>query len=141
MAEKSGFSAAERAAMKERAAELKTTKKRGAKADLEPEVLAKIAEMPEADRVLAQRVHELVREVAPDLTPRLWYGMPAYAKDGKVLCFFQGAAKFEERYCTLGFSGQANLDKAGMWPTAYALIEMTEAVEKQIRTLLKRAIR
>ncbi|MFF8280411.1 iron chaperone [Streptomyces lateritius] len=137
-----GFTDDERDAMKERAKELKASTRRSPrapKADTESEVLAKIAEMPEPDRVLAERVHALVKTAAPDLTPKLWYGMPAYAKNGKVLCFFQSAQKFKSRYATLGFSDPANLDEGTMWPTAYALTDLTPADESLITTLLKRA--
>lgn len=132
-----GFSAEERAAMKERAAELKAAanKEDGAKA-----VLAKIAEMGDADRALAERVHAIVTATAPDLVPRTWYGMPAYAKDGDVLCFFQSAGKFKSRYATLGFSDQARLDDGAMWPTYYALARITPAEEKTIAALVKRAV-
>jgi len=130
-----GFSAEERAAMRERARELKA-----GKADGESEVLAKIAEMPEADRTIAERVHAIVKATAPALTPRTWYGMPAYAKDGKVVCFFQGAQKFKTRYATLGFSDQANLDEGDLWPVAYALKGLTAAEEARIGELVKRAV-
>ncbi|GEL45749.1 hypothetical protein CHO01_08650 [Cellulomonas hominis] len=132
------FTAEERAAMKERAREVRSQRK-NAKADPEPEVLAKIAELPEADRLLAERVHALVREAAPHLVPRLWYGMPAYARDGKLVVFFQAAAKFKARYATLGFDQGAALDDGAMWPTAYALTELTPEVEDRIRTLVARA--
>jgi uncharacterized protein YdhG (YjbR/CyaY superfamily) len=138
-----GFTDEERDAMKERAKELKASARRGpraAKADGESEVLAKIAEMPEADRVLAERIHAIVKAEAPALSPKLWYGMPAYAKDGKVVCFFQSAHKFKSRYATLGFSDQANLDEGTMWPTAYALTELTAAVEERIGALLRKAV-
>ena len=131
-----GFTADERAAMRERAKELKA-----GKGDGESDVLAKIAEMPKADRVRAERLHAIVKAAAPDLTPRTWYGMPAYAKDGKVVCFFQSAQKFKSRYATLGFSDRANLDKGVMWPTAYALKELTAAEEKKIAALVKSAVR
>ncbi|MEU0402774.1 DUF1801 domain-containing protein [Streptomyces sp. NPDC006197] len=137
-----GFTEDERDAMKERAKELKASTRRGsrgAKADTEPEVLAKIAEMEEADRVLAERVHALVKENAPGLTAKLWYGMPAYARDGKVVCFFQSAQKFKSRYATLGFSDQAALDEDTLWPTAYALTAMTPATEKRVAALLAQA--
>jgi uncharacterized protein YdhG (YjbR/CyaY superfamily) len=129
------FTAEERAAMKERARELK-----GGGGDGEDEVLAKIAEMPKADRELAEKVHALIRDTAPDLTPRTWYGMPAYAKDGKVLCHFQSARKFKTRYATLGFSDKANLDAGDMWPTVFALKALTPAEEKKIRALVKKAV-
>jgi uncharacterized protein YdhG (YjbR/CyaY superfamily) len=131
-----GFTAEERAAMRERARELK----RSGKADGESEVLAKIAEMPEADRVKAERLHAIVKATAPELSPKTWYGMPAYAKDGKVVCFFQSAAKFKTRYSTLGFSDQANLDDGNMFPTSFALKELTAAEEKRIAALVKKAI-
>ncbi|MBT2408289.1 MULTISPECIES: iron chaperone [unclassified Streptomyces] len=138
-----GFTDEERAAMKERAKELKASARRGpraAKADGESEVLAKIAEMPEADRALAERIHAIVKAGAPALAPKLWYGMPAYAKDGKVVCFFQSAQKFKSRYATLGFSDQAHLDEGAMWPTSYALTELTAADEERIGALIKRAV-
>ena len=135
-AESEGFTAEERAAMKERAREL-----RGGKGDGENDVLAKIAEMPEADRALAERIHALVKASAPALAPRTWYGMPAYAnKDGKVVCFFQSAAKFTSRYATLGFSDRANLDDGAMWPTSFALKELTAATEARIGELVQRAV-
>ncbi|MFE7328957.1 iron chaperone [Streptomyces sp. NPDC057565] len=137
-----GFTDEERGAMKERAKELRTAARRSpraAKADAESEVLAKIAEMPEADRVLAERLHDIVKAGAPDLSPRLWYGMPAYAKNGKVVCFFQSAQKFKTRYATLGFSDQAALDEGTMWPTTYALTELTAADEARIGELIKKA--
>jgi uncharacterized protein YdhG (YjbR/CyaY superfamily) len=138
-----GFTAEERAAMRERAQELKVAGRRGAraaKADGESDVLAKIAEMPQADRAMAERIHALVKASAPALSPRTWYGMPAYAKDGKVVCFFQSAHKFKSRYATLGFSDSANLDKGGMWPTSFALKELTAAEEAKIGALVKRAV-
>jgi uncharacterized protein YdhG (YjbR/CyaY superfamily) len=137
-----GFSAAERAAMQERARELKTAARRGSrasKADVEAEVLARLDAMPEADRRIGRRLHEIVRENAPELVPRLWYGMPAYARDDKVVCFFQGAQKFSTRYCTIGFSDQANLDDGQLWPTAFAVKELTAPVEKQLAALVKQA--
>ena len=134
-----GFTNEERAAMKERAQELKAASRRGGKADGESDVLAKIAEMPKSDRVIAERLHALIKASAPALSPRTWYGMPAYAKDGKVVCFFQGGHKFKTRYATLGFSDKANLDKGAMWPTAFALKELTAAEEAKIRTLVKKA--
>ena len=123
--------------MRERAKELKAA---ASKEDAENDVLAKIAEMPKADRVIAQRLHAIVKDNAPDLAPRTWYGMPAYAKDGKVLCFFQSAAKFKSRYSTFGFSDRANLDKDAMWPTSFALKELTAAEEKKIKALVKKAV-
>jgi uncharacterized protein YdhG (YjbR/CyaY superfamily) len=130
-----GFTDDERAAMRERAQELK----RGA-ADGESDVLAKIAEMPEPDRTMAERIHALVKTAAPNLTARTWYGMPAYAKDGQVVCFFQSAQKFKARYATLGFSDKANLDDGRMWPTAFALKELTPAEETKIAALIKKAV-
>ena len=137
-----GFTAEERAAMKERAKELKAAARRprGKKADEEGALLAKIAEMPESDRVMAERIHAVVKENAPDLTPKLWYGMPAYAKDGKVLCFFQSAEKFGARYATFGFNDVAKLDDGAMWPTAFALTELTADGEARIGELVKRAV-
>lgn len=136
-----GFTAEERAAMKERAKEVRAAKRGSAKADVDPdaEVLAKIAEMVGPDRAIAEKVHAVVRAAAPDLTPRLWYGMPAYASAGKVVCFFQPAAKFKARYATLGFNDPAQLDDGDMWPTAYAVTELTPAVEKQITALVQKA--
>src|ERR687884_206665 len=130
-----GFTAEERAAMKERARELKA-----GKADGESAVLAKIAEMPEPDRAKGERLHAIVKASAPALSPRTWYGMPAYAKDGKVVCFFQSAQKFNTRYATFGFSDKANLDEGDMWPTAFALKKLTAADEARIGTLVKRAV-
>jgi uncharacterized protein YdhG (YjbR/CyaY superfamily) len=135
-----GFTDEERGAMKERAKELKSGTRRGAKADTESEVLAKIAELPKADRVIAERLHTVIKANAPVLTPKLWYGMPAYARDGKVVCFFQSAEKFKARYATLGFSDQANLDEGNMWPTSFALKKLTTADEARIRELVKRAV-
>ncbi len=137
-----GFSAEERAAMKERAQELKAKSRRGtsSKKDGEGDVLAKIAEMPESDRQMALRLHEIVKASAPALSSRTWYGMPAYALDGKVVCFFQGAAKFKARYATLGFNDTANLDEGDMWPTSFALKELTPSVEDEIATLVKKAV-
>jgi uncharacterized protein YdhG (YjbR/CyaY superfamily) len=132
-----GFTAEERAAMKERAKELKAG---AGKADGERDVLAKIAEMPKADRVMAERLHALIKSSAPALTPRTWYGMPAYAKDGKVVCFFQSAEKFKSRYATFGFSDNANLDEGTMWPTSFALKKLTAAEEAKIRALVKKAV-
>ena len=135
------FSDEERAAMKERVREQKAETSRGAnRADEEKAVLAKIAEMPEPDRAMAKRVHEIVKASAPELSPKLWYGMPGYAKDGKVLCFFQNAGKFKARYATLGFNDDAKLDEGAMWPTAYALMKLTAADEKRISALVKKAV-
>lgn len=140
-AEAEGFTDAERAAMKERAQELRTAARRGSrKADDEAAVLAKIAEMPEADRSMAERIHAIVKENAPSLAPKLWYGMPAYAKDGKVVCFFQAAQKFNTRYATLGFNDSANLDEGTMWPTAFALTKVTDDDAKRIGELVRRAV-
>jgi uncharacterized protein YdhG (YjbR/CyaY superfamily) len=133
----------ERAAMKERARELKAAARRGRradKADGESEVLAKIAEMPESDRAMAERFHAVVRASAPALSPKLWYGMPAYAKDGKVVCFFQAADKFKARYATFGFNDDANLDEGHMWPTSWALTALTTADEARIAALVKKAV-
>lgn len=143
--EYNGFTAEERAAMKEHAQEQKqAAARRGSRAEKEAaaerDVLAKIAEMPEADRVLAERIHAIVKTAAPDLTPKLWYGMPAYARDGKVICHFQSAQKFKSRYATLGFSDQAALDDGAMWPAAYALKELTAADEQRISALVKKAV-
>lgn len=137
-----GFTAEERAAMKERAKELKA-EARGKKqrADGERDLLEKIAEMPEADRVIAERIHEIVKANAPSLLPKTWYGMPAYAnEDGKVVCFFQAAAKFNARYATFGFNDTANLDDGAMWPTAFALKELTAAEEATIAALVRKAV-
>ena len=133
----SGFTAEEKAAMKERAAELK--KEREGKAG-EADLLAAVAKMPQADRVMAERIHAIVKQTAPDLTARTWYGMPAWAKDGKVVCFFQDAAKFKARYATLGFQDGAALDDGSMWPTSFALTELTKADEKRIAALVKKAV-
>ena len=138
-----GFTDEERAAMKERAQELKAEARRGAKkdkADGESDVLAKIAEMPEPDRAMAERLHAIIKASAPALSPRTWYGMPAYAKDGKVVCFFQSAQKFKTRYATFGFSDKANLDEGAMWPIAFALKELTAAEEARIAALVKKAV-
>jgi uncharacterized protein YdhG (YjbR/CyaY superfamily) len=132
------FTPEERAAMRERARELKAAK---GKADGEKDVLEKIAEMPKSDRVMAKKLHAIVKANAPDLVPRTWYGMPAYSKDGNVLCFFQSAAKFKSRYATFGFNDAANLDKGTMWPTSFALKELTLADEKKIAALVKKAVR
>lgn len=141
-ADDTSFTAEEKAAMKERAKELKTAARRkasGAKVDPLDDLLAKIAEMPEPDRALATRVHDIVTENAPRLTPKTWYGMPGWALDGKVVIFFQGAAKFKTRYSTLGFNDTAQLDDGAMWPTAYALADLTPAVEAAIAALAARA--
>ena len=138
-----GFTDEERAAMKERARELKAATRRGpraGKADGERDVLAKIAEMAEPDRAMAERLHALVKASAPALSPRTWYGMPAYTMDGKVVCFFQSAQKFKTRYATFGFSETANLDDGAMWPTAFALKELTAAEEARIGALVKKAV-
>ncbi|WP_456846266.1 iron chaperone [Cellulomonas sp. P5_C6] len=132
-----GFSAAERAAIKDRAKEVRAT---GKKTDGLNDLLAKVAEMEDADRAVAERLHALVTDVAPDLEPKTWYGMPAYAKDGKVLLFFKPAAKFKNRYSTLGFSDVAALDDGPMWPAEFALARLTPAAEKQITALVTRAI-
>ena len=131
-----GFTDEERAAMKERVRELKAA----GKTDGESDVLARIAKMPEPDRGLARRIHEIVKANAPGLSARTWYGMPAYARDGKVVCFFQDAEKFKARYATLGFSDQANLDEGAMWPASFALKELTPAAEAQIVALVKKAV-
>jgi len=133
----SGFTAEERAAMKERAQELKAEAR---KADGESALLAKVAEMPEPDRAMAKRLHSIVKASAPDLSPKTWYGMPAYAKDGKVLCYFQSAEKFNSRYATFGFSDEANLDGGAMWPTSFALKDLTAAEEAKISALVKKAV-
>jgi uncharacterized protein YdhG (YjbR/CyaY superfamily) len=130
-----GFTAEERAAMKERVRELKADK-----ADGESAVLAKIAEMPEPDRSMGKRLHAIIKASAPSLWPRTWYGMPAYARDGKVVCFFQSAQKFKSRYATFGFSDEANLDEGAMWPTSFALKELNSAAEARIAALLKKAV-
>jgi uncharacterized protein YdhG (YjbR/CyaY superfamily) len=131
-----GFTDEERGAMKERARELKAA----GEADGESIVLAKLAEMPEADRVLGERLHAIIKASAPALSPRTWYGMPAYAKDGKVVCFFTPASKFKERYATFGFNATANLDEGNMWPTSFALTELTAAEEARIAALVKKAV-
>jgi uncharacterized protein YdhG (YjbR/CyaY superfamily) len=136
------FTDEERAAMSERAQEVKAAARRSpraGKADGESDVLAKIAAMPEADRAMAERLHALIKASAPALSPRTWYGMPAYAKDGKVVCFFQSAQKFKTRYATFGFSDKANLDEGTMWPTSFALKRLTAAEEKKIGALVKKA--
>ena len=138
-----GFTDEERAAMKERTQELKAEARRGPRtgqADGEGDVLAKIAEMPEPDRAMAMRLHAIIKISAPGLSSKTWYGMPAYAKDGKVVCFFQSAQKFKSRYATFGFSDEANLDEGAMWPTSFALKELTAAEEARIGALVKRAV-
>jgi uncharacterized protein YdhG (YjbR/CyaY superfamily) len=136
-----GFTDQERAAMKERARELKAEARANkSKADGERDVLAKIAEMPEPDRAMAERVHAIVKASAPALSPRTWYGMPAYAKDGKIVCFFQSADKFKARYATFGFNDTANLDDGAMWPTSFALKAMTAKEEAKIGALVKKAV-
>ena len=138
-----GFTAEERGAMKDRVQEMKVAARRGPRADeadAESAVLEKIAEMPKTDRAMAERLHAVIKASAPALSPRLWYGMPAYAKDGKVVCFFQSAQKFKTRYATFGFSDEANLDEGSMWPNAYALTEVTPAVEARIGALVKKAV-
>jgi uncharacterized protein YdhG (YjbR/CyaY superfamily) len=140
---KKGFTDEERAAMKERAEELKAEARRGpraGKAGGESDVLAKIAEMPEPDRAMAERLHTIVKASAPALSPKTWYGMPAYAIDGKVVCYFQSADKFKSRYATFGFSDKANLDEGAMWPTSFALKELTAAEEARIGELVKKAV-
>ncbi len=136
-----GFTDEERAAMRERAKELKAEARANKnKAEGESDVLAKIAAMPEPERAMAQRLHEIITTSAPALSPKTWYGMPAYAKDGKIVCFFQSAQKFNTRYATFGFNDTANLDDGAMWPTSFALKELTEAVEAQIAALVKKAV-
>ena len=148
MAEKNAskrFTDDERAAVRERAQEVRSAARRGSratKADGESDVLAKIAEMPDHDRAIAERLHAIVKDAAPSLSPRTWYGMPAYAgEDGKVVCFFQSGHKFRTRYATLGFSDKAHLDEGAMWPNAYALNELTDAEEARISALVKKAVR
>ena len=138
-----GFTDEERAAMKERVQELKAEARRGPrakKADAESDVLAKIAEMPKPDRAMAERLHAIIKASAPALSPKTWYGMPAYAKDGNVVCFFQSAHKFKARYATFGFSDKANLDEGTVWPVAFALKELTAADEARIGALVKKAV-
>ena len=138
-----GFTDEERVAMKERIQEMKAAARRGPradKADGESAVLAKVAEMPEPDRAMGKRLHAIIKASAPALSPRLWYGMPAYAKDGKVVCFFQSAQKFDTRYATFGFSDAANLDEGALWPVAFALKELTAAEEARIAALVKKAV-
>ncbi|NLI18982.1 MAG: hypothetical protein GX427_09255 [Actinomycetales bacterium] len=138
------FTAEERAAMKERAREVRAAKRRRSSADRaaadEQDALEKIAEMPDADRALAERIHAIIRDAAPELLPKTWYGMPAYARDGTVVCFFQAAEKFQSRYCTLGFNDPATLDDGPMWPTAFAVVEVTDDVAARIRDLVARAV-
>ena len=139
--ESKGFTDEERAAMKERAQELKAEARRGAdKAEGESAVLAKIAEMQGSERTMAKRLHAIIKTSAPALSPKTWYGMPAYAKDGKVVCFFQSAQKFQSRYATFGFSDTANLDEGAMWPTSFGLKELTSAEEARIIALVKKAV-
>ena len=143
MAEMTGFTNEERAAMRERAQELKAATRRrprAGKADGERDVLAKIAEMPTSDRAMAERLHALIKASAPDLSPRTWYGMPAYAKGGKVVCFFQSAQKFKTRYATFGFSDTARLDEGALWPTSFALKDLTAADEARISALVEQAV-
>ena len=138
-----GFTDDERAAMRERAREVKAAARRGPRADKgdgESDVLAKIAAMPEPDRTMAERLHAIIKASAPALSPRTWYGMPAYAKDGNIVCFFQSAQKFKSRYATFGFSDKANLDEGAMWPTAFALKELTAAEEARIGAIVKKAV-
>jgi uncharacterized protein YdhG (YjbR/CyaY superfamily) len=136
-----GFTNEEQAAMKERAKETKAEERASkSRASGESDVLAKIAEMSEPDRTLATGLHEIVKTTAPGLSPKTWYGMPAYAKDGKVVCFFQSAQKFNTRYATLGFGETANLDEGAMWPTAFALKELNDTEEAKIRALVKKAV-
>jgi uncharacterized protein YdhG (YjbR/CyaY superfamily) len=137
----SGFSDAERAAMKERAEELKAAGRGGKKKSEDANaLLAKIAEMEQPDRTLAERIHAIITTVAPELSPKTWYGMPAYAKDGSILCFFQPAQKFDSRYATLGFNDPANLDDGTMWPIAYAVTDLSDADVKRVEELIKRAV-
>ena len=143
MSRTDSFTDDEKAAMRDHAQELKAAARRGPRAsaaDGESDVLAKIAEMPETDRAMAERIHAIVKASAPSLSPRTWYGMPAYAKDGDVLCFFQCAQKFKSRYATFGFSDKANLDEGNVWPTGFALKKLTADDEARIATLVKRAV-
>lgn len=136
-----GFTDEERAAMKERSKELKAEARANKnRAEGESDVLAKIAELPEPERAMATRLHAIITASAPTLAPKLWYGMPAYARDGKIVCFFQSAQKFNTRYATLGFSDMANLDDGAMWPTSFALMELTAAEEERIGALVKKAV-
>jgi uncharacterized protein YdhG (YjbR/CyaY superfamily) len=137
-----GLTDVERAALKDRTQELKAEARRGRRGDkagAERDVLAKIAELPEPDRAMGERLHAIIKASAPALAPKLWYGMPAYARDGKVVCFFTPASKFKERYATFGFNAEANLDDGAMWPTAFALTELTAAEEARIAALVKKA--
>jgi uncharacterized protein YdhG (YjbR/CyaY superfamily) len=138
--ESTGFTEVERGAMKQRARELKAERRGASQAEAEREVLDKIAEMAAPDRAMAERLHAIVKANAPALSPKLWYGMPAYAKDGKVVCFFQPAAKFKTRYATFGFNQEANLDEGAMWPVAFALEELTAADEERVAALVKQAV-
>ena len=135
-----GWTEEEKAAMKERAKELKAARKKTGKTDPEADMLAKIAELPEPDRGMAERIHAIIKEAAPELSPKLWYGMPAYAKAGKVVCFFTPASKFKERYASFGFNAEANLDDGAMWPTAFALQELTPDAEARIVELVRKAV-
>jgi len=136
-----GFTAEEKAAMRERAKEVKAAARRDAsEAEGEKDLLAKIAEMPEPDRAMAERVHAVIKASVPELASKTWYGMPAYAKDGNTICFFKGAFKFKARYATLGFSDKANLDDGAMWPTDFAVLELTPEVEARIAALVKQAV-
>jgi uncharacterized protein YdhG (YjbR/CyaY superfamily) len=136
-----GFTDAEKAAMKERAKELKAEERRNKnREEGERDLLSKVAEMPEADRAIAERIHAIVTAAAPELEPKTWYGMPAYARDGTVVCFFQAASKFDARYATFGFNDTANLDEGAMWPTSFALSELTAAAEAKIGALVKKAV-
>lgn len=136
-----GFTAEEKAAMRERAREQKAeTRSKDARADGEKDLLTKIAEMPAADKAIAERLHALITAAVPDLAPKTWYGMPAYARDGKIVCFFQAADKFKARYATFGFSDEARIDDGAMWPTSYALTKLTKADEDRIVELVKKAI-
>lgn len=139
--ESAGLSAAEKAAMKETMKERAREARGAGKAEGEKALMEKIAEMPKGDRAMAKRIHEIVMATAPDLEPKTWYGMPAYARDGKVICFFQSAAKFDARYATLGFNDTAKLDQGAMWPTSFALMELDEKVEKKIASLVRKAVR
>ena len=138
-----GFTDEEKSAMQDRVQEMKVDARRGPRADKtdgESEVLAKIAELPESDRAMAKRLHAVIKASAPSLSPKLWYGMPAYARDGKIVCFFQSAQKFKTRYATFGFSDEARLDEGNMWPNAYALTKLTAADEARIGALVKKAV-